>query len=239
MRSGTLAPGGHSRNADGGTGDSVVAASRSSGKSCCDTMRVDMKAGRTERARANRASYGMEARVGIEPTNKGFADLCLTTWLPRRGFRPSLVPTGSWSGRRDSNPRHRPWQGRTLPAELLPLENLSIAHAPALASRHQPRNAACRTRECLPSDRAGRGFATPRPMDRRSSASSAAAGQRGIASLRIASGARAAGRLCGGGGILGVSDDRTPRGWMRLGSLPLRRSTWQAHHWALGCDANC
>ena len=25
-----------------------------------------------------------------------------------------------WSGRRDSNPRHRPWQGRTLPAELLP-----------------------------------------------------------------------------------------------------------------------
>ena len=22
--------------------------------------------------------------MGIEPTNKGFADLCLTTWLPRR-----------------------------------------------------------------------------------------------------------------------------------------------------------
>src|ERR1700676_2746125 len=30
-----------------------------------------------------------------------------------------LVPE-DWSGRRDSNPRHRPWQGRTLPAELLP-----------------------------------------------------------------------------------------------------------------------
>ena len=34
-----------------------------------------------------------------------------------------------WSGRRDSNPRPRPWQGRALPAELLSrlaMANLSI-----------------------------------------------------------------------------------------------------------------
>ena len=28
----------------------------------------------------------LEARGGIEPPSKGFADLCLTTWLPRRTF---------------------------------------------------------------------------------------------------------------------------------------------------------
>ena len=43
--------------------------------------------------------------------NKGFADLRLTTWLWHHK---------KWSGRRDSDPRHPPWQGGTLPTELLP-----------------------------------------------------------------------------------------------------------------------
>ena len=37
----------------------------------------------------------LEARVGIEPTHKGFADLSLTTWVPRPAhtlaFRPEKV----------------------------------------------------------------------------------------------------------------------------------------------------
>ncbi len=48
----------------------------------------------------------LEARGRIELPHKGFADLSLTTWVPRRE---------GWSGKRDSNPRLRPWQGRTLP----------------------------------------------------------------------------------------------------------------------------
>jgi hypothetical protein len=83
----------------------------------------------------------MEARVRIELTYKGFADLSLTTWVPRPPGVPAGVPFAGWggvpdikvascgenvhrggrtiekfwSGRRDLNPRLRPWQGRTLP----------------------------------------------------------------------------------------------------------------------------
>ena len=31
-----------------------------------------------------------------------------------------------WSGKRDSNSRPRPWQGRALPAELFPLERCAL-----------------------------------------------------------------------------------------------------------------
>ena len=47
----------------------------------------------------------------FELENKGFADLRLTAWLWHQI---------KWSGRRDSDPRHPPWQGGTLPTELLP-----------------------------------------------------------------------------------------------------------------------
>ena len=70
----------------------------------------------------------LEARAGIEPAHKGFADLSLTTWVPRLG--PGLGPETSqtalhlvnlyrgdaeWSGRRDLNSRPSPWQGDALP----------------------------------------------------------------------------------------------------------------------------
>ena len=65
---------------------------------------------------ARKSLQGLEARVGIEPTHKGFADLSLTTWVPRlRRKHPDEFAYKSWSGKRDSNPRLRPWQGRTLP----------------------------------------------------------------------------------------------------------------------------
>src|SRR5580692_7830340 len=72
-------------------------------------------------------SKGLEARVGIEPTHKGFADLSLTTWVPRLGraavlglapdhrSQPGWRRRADWSGRRDLNSRPSPWQGDALP----------------------------------------------------------------------------------------------------------------------------
>src|SRR5579864_8347432 len=36
----------------------------------------------------------LEARVGIEPTHKGFADLSLTTWVPRPDLRTKEFTRG-------------------------------------------------------------------------------------------------------------------------------------------------
>ena len=41
----------------------------------------------------------MEATSGFEPLNRGFADLCLTTWLRRRTCTLSDQPPGSMNGR--------------------------------------------------------------------------------------------------------------------------------------------
>ena len=34
----------------------------------------------------------MERGLGFEPVNKGFADLCLTTWLPRLDWIYNVYP---------------------------------------------------------------------------------------------------------------------------------------------------
>ena len=36
---------------------------------------------------------GLEARAGIEPAHKGFADLSLTTWVPRLGRAAFKIKT--------------------------------------------------------------------------------------------------------------------------------------------------
>ena len=59
-----------------------------------------------------------EAAVGFEPTNKGFADLRLGP-LGNAAKKESRLGR-DLSGKRDSNPRHQPWQGCALPTELFP-----------------------------------------------------------------------------------------------------------------------
>ena len=54
---------------------------------------------------------GTQIRTG----DKGFADLCLTTWLCRHKDK--------WSGRRDLNPRPSPWQGDALPLSHFRIPN--------------------------------------------------------------------------------------------------------------------
>ena len=94
-----------------------------------------------DRTRASGPTGWEEEEIGGAGRNRtggrGFADLGLTTWRPRLTLQhypssakePRLFITGRiaktprlargfrnrWSGRRDLNPRLRPWQGRTLP----------------------------------------------------------------------------------------------------------------------------
>lgn len=60
--------------------------------------------------------FWQQAFVGGTTRNRtgdeGFADLCLTAWLwCHKPDKKSWL----WSGRRDSDPRHLPWQGNALP----------------------------------------------------------------------------------------------------------------------------
>jgi len=45
---------------------------------------------------ATKSTVLLEARSGFEPLNKGFADLCLTTWLPRLIVRTFRYYTFEW-----------------------------------------------------------------------------------------------------------------------------------------------
>ena len=44
------------------------------------------------------------------------------TWPENNEAPRTGLHLETWSGKRDSNPRPRPWQGRALPTELFPLE---------------------------------------------------------------------------------------------------------------------
>ena len=68
-------------------------------------LRADFRAKEKTQTSCQHLSFQVEAPSRLELENEAFAELCLTTWLWRR----------IWSGRRDSDSRHPPWQGGTLP----------------------------------------------------------------------------------------------------------------------------
>ena len=60
----------------------------------------------------------LEAPPGFGPGHKGFADLGLTAWLWCQ-----ILCKKKWSGKRDSNSRHLPWQGNALPLSHSRIQN--------------------------------------------------------------------------------------------------------------------
>ena len=67
----------------------------------------------------------LEVPTRFELVNRGFADLCLTTWprhhMTARQSRRNFI----WSGLRGSNSLPPPWQGGALPDELKPQNGAS------------------------------------------------------------------------------------------------------------------
>ena len=59
-------------------------------------------------------------RVGLEPTRPCGQGILSPSCLPFHHQSLSLSDLGDLSGKRDSNSRPRPWQGRALPTELFP-----------------------------------------------------------------------------------------------------------------------
>ncbi len=85
-----------------------------------------------EQPERHRAGRQVEHSNPDRPMGNAVVDLVTVPQLPLdcvlqsdAAFRHNGIWDWSrvgWSGRRDSNPRHQPWQGCTLPAELLPRE---------------------------------------------------------------------------------------------------------------------
>ena len=81
----------------------------------------------------------MEARVGIEPTHKGFADLSLTTWVPRlepccrrcrsKELRRRVLPAGKGLMERETGvePATSSLARKHSTTELLPLVRLEYS----------------------------------------------------------------------------------------------------------------